>query len=282
MLCFCVFSFSDLLFLSICLLVYLFISLSVFSNSFPPLLSLSLYPLFFSSFCLSLLPFFSLFYTFYPFYLFVSPISGYPHDKIICQRNQAKQILYTILDSHRCTFEKIGKNTEIDGNTEIKQLQRITFSILVIGAAMTGAVEDNVNIQSEFIPALTLFQNQNELAGLAEKHVQVVEDSLHKIMCNDVLDGEGYCGLDVERDSKEGVRNALCLFPNVLLRRDEHENLEEEKRMYPIQLLTHGTEDGVLCSNTKSLPFVLIAAQVAIKFNLSQEDQQGGLLIKAI
>ena len=139
-----------------------------------------------------------------------------------------------------------------------------------------------------------------------EYHTNLKED-VHD-MITDQRTGENYAGLDSDRDTIKEVTSILRLVPEVLQQRktttwvdsitvfeddDEEDEVVREwvdnedapegadEGEYPIQCLTYGRDNGGhMHFNIKAVPFIHLFAQLALEYNIFDDDQRGGLLIE--
>ena len=130
-------------------------------------------------------------------------------------------------------------------------------------------------------------------------HTDLQED-VHDMITDQRYAGEGYEGLDRDRDTIEEVTSIVRLVPEVLQKRkqtkwhyyDEDAGNEgiiggewvdvddDDEGDYPIQCLsTFRDYEGNFLLNLKAVPFIHLFAQLAIEYNSFDENERGGLLI---
>lgn len=128
--------------------------------------------------------------------------------------------------------------------------------------------------------------NQNEDAqrfGLdPSTFLTKIEIAVHDVVCNN--DFNNYRGLNINRDTKEEVEFTLRFFPNVLLQKEQHEDIAESDREYPISLLAWLNDDcddsATYHCNPHAVPFVPIFAKIGIELGLFVKEERGGLLVQ--
>ncbi|OEU21478.1 hypothetical protein FRACYDRAFT_235104 [Fragilariopsis cylindrus CCMP1102] len=138
-------------------------------------------------------------------------------------------------------------------------------------------------------------RTRNKVDVLVQEFLNKLEDDIHDMLCDNGEYDDEYRGLDCNRDTEEEVEAIVLLFPDVLTRKNQireyqdvdaydYDEDEEDpfdvREFYPIQSL------AVKCvgfykdfvSNVKAVSFIPLLARLAIKLDLFEEEERGGLL----
>jgi hypothetical protein len=128
------------------------------------------------------------------------------------------------------------------------------------------------------------FQTRNKTDELVENFLEQLEDDVHDMLCDNIIDADNYRGLDSDRDTEAEVEAILRFFPEVLSRQkelvwDEEDHDEYRLLSYPIEFLAF-TRHGYMewTCNMKAASFIPLVVRLAIELGLFEEQDRGGLL----
>ena len=121
-------------------------------------------------------------------------------------------------------------------------------------------------------------QNRNKIDELVEIFLDHLCDDVHKLLCDQNPDPEQYRGLDNNRDTEDEVETAIRFFPDVLSRKED-DSEDDDESSYPIQNLSWFLPDAFHC-NPKAAYFIPLLAGLAIEFGLFEKQHRAGLLIE--
>ena len=173
-------------------------------------------------------------------------------------------------DEHSAAAADVDVDVDVDDEDEDEdddddnEADQVVLELLVALVKETLATKDDSNSNSSSI-----------VVKSAREFVAALGTDIHDMVTDQGHAEEGYAGLDSTRDTEDEVDTALRLYPEVLAQRRERGGCDS----LPIYCIISMIKNRTWKPNRLAIGFVPLFAQLAIEYQLFDEEERGGLLI---